>query len=384
MRTLIKNTRILLEDSVLYDHQVVLNDNLIEDIIPNDENVNQIDSVVDGKNMYLSPGFVDIHNHGNTGSDMMDATYEALEQMAKYHISNGVTSFLAATMTNPRERILAAVKNVAEYKKNQPKQYSRLLGVYLEGPYFNALKKGAQPLADIRDPNLDELKEFILASENNLKVVSLAPELNGATKMIKYLLEQGIKVAIGHSNADYKDANDAINLGATISTHLYNGMREFSHREPGIIGACLTNGGLMTELIADGIHLHQAAIELAKICKGRDKVILVSDAIRAAGLKDGIYELGGQNVISKDGIARLESGALAGSTLNLNLAVKNMVKRFNTELVDAVKMAATNPAKAIGYDDKIGSIQKGKYADLLLFDEDINIKHIIKDGTMLK
>lgn len=384
MRTLIKNTRILLEDSVLYDHQVVINDNLIERIISNEETIKNVDKVIDGDNLYLSPGFIDIHNHGNSGYDTMDSKLEGLEAIAKYHLSNGVTTFLAATMTNPHDKIIAACENVAEYISKQPSEYARLLGIYLEGPYFNMAKKGAQPGSAIKDPDVSELKEFIEASNNSIKVVSLAPELPSAKEMIHFLKNENIKIAIGHSNSEYTDANNAINLGATISTHLYNGMRAYSHREPGIIGACLTNTLLRTEIIADGIHLHKTAIEVAKLCKGSDHVILISDAMRAAGLSDGESELGGQVVMIKDGTARLLDGALAGSTLNLNLAVKNMVSKFNTSLVDAVKMASLNPAKAIGYDEVIGSISAGKYADLLMFDEAVNIKHILKDGKLLK
>lgn len=384
MRTLIKNTRILLADSVLYDHQLVIHNNLIERIISNEEEIKNIDKVIDGNNLYLSPGFIDIHNHGNSGCDTMDATLEALENIAKYHISNGVTTFLAATMTNPKTKILNAAKNVANYIPKQNENYARLLGIYLEGPYFNYAKKGAQPGCDIKDPDIDELKEFIEASNNTIKVVSLAPELKGAKDMIRYLRNENIKIAIGHSDSGYTDAKNAIDLGASISTHLYNGMKAYTHREPGIIGACLTNTLIRSEIIADGIHLHQAAIEVAKLCKGNDNIILISDAMRAAGLSDGESELGGQVVIIKDGEARLLDGALAGSTLNLNLAVKNMVSKFNTSLVDAVKMASLNPAKAIGYETVIGSIEAGKYADLLMFDEAINIKHIIKDGLLIK
>jgi N-acetylglucosamine-6-phosphate deacetylase len=384
MKTLIKNTRILLEDSVLYDHQVVIEDNLISRIISKEETVKDIDKVIDGKNLYLSPGFIDIHNHGNSGFDTMDATQEALENMAKYHLSNGVTTFLAATMTNPKDKILKAAKNVADYMETQTEENSRLLGIYLEGPYFNILKKGAQPGQAIKDPDIEEVKEFIETSKNTIKVVSLAPELKGAKEMIKYLRNNDIKIAIGHSNSEYESANQAITLGATISTHLYNGMRAYTHREPGIIGACLTNSLLRTEIIADGIHLHKTAIEVAKLCKGCDNIILISDAMRAAGLEDGMYELGGQTVISKDGSARLLDGALAGSTLNLNLAVKNMINLFDTSIVNAVKMASLNPAKAIGLEEKLGSISAGKYADLLFFDDSVEIKHIIKDGILLK
>ncbi|MFO7969197.1 MAG: N-acetylglucosamine-6-phosphate deacetylase [Bacillota bacterium] len=384
MKTIIKNIKIITPNSILDNHKIVINNNIIEAILNNNENDPLADKVIDGKNQYLSPGFIDIHNHGNSGFDTMDATFKALSKMADYHLNNGVTSFLAATMTNPNENILKASSNVAEYIKHQNENTSKLLGIYLEGPFFNAIKKGAQPLKDIKNPNIEELKEFITASNNNIIAVSLAPELPNALDMIHFLLVNNIKSAIGHSNATYDEAKKAIDIGSTISTHLYNGMKSFSHREPSIIGACLTHDSLYTELICDGIHLHKTAIDIVKRCKDKSKIVLISDAMRAAGLPNGEYELGGQKVISKDGEARLTDGALAGSTLNLNLAVKNMINLFDTDLLDAINMASINPAKAIGYDKSIGSIEVGKIADLLLIDESVNIKHIIKNGKQIK
>ena len=384
MKTIIKNIKIITPNLILDNHKIVINNNIIEAILNNNENDPLVDKVIDGKNQYLSPGFIDIHNHGNSGFDTMDATFKALSKMADYHLNNGVTSFLAATMTNPTENIIKASSNVAEYIKQQNENTSKLLGIYLEGPFFNAIKKGAQPLKDIKNPNIEELKEFITASNKNIIAVSLAPELPNALDMIHFLLVNNIKSAIGHSNATYDEAKKAIDIGSTISTHLYNGMKSFSHREPSIIGACLTSDSLYTELICDGVHLHKTAIDIAKRCKGKNKIILISDAMRAAGLPNGEYELGGQKVISKDGEARLTDGALAGSTLNLNLAVKNMINLFDTDLLDAINMASINPAKAIGYDKSIGSIEVGKIADLLLIDESVNIKHIIKNGKQIK
>ena len=237
---------------------------------------------------------------------------------------------------------------------------------------------------DIRDPNLEELKDFIEISNNNILVVALAPELPGAVEMIKYCVKNNIVVALGHTNSEYIAAQKAIDLGATLCTHLYNGMRAYTHREPGIIGACLTNSKLRAELICDGVHLHKTAVEVAKVCKTCDNIVLISDAMRAAGLPDGISELGGQTVIVKDGAARLTSGALAGSILNLNLAVKNMINLYNTNLIDTIKMATINPARAIKKDSILGSIEEGKIADLLIFNEKIEIEHIIKDGILLK
>jgi len=384
MNTIIKNIQIITPKAIIKQHYLCIQDGKIEAILPDITPYPHADTIIDGLNQYLSPGFIDIHNHGNSGCDTMDATHQALTTMANYHLNHGVTSFLTATMTNPIDRIKQALSNVATYIKKQSKETSSVLGIYLEGPYFNAIKKGAQPLDAIKDPNIHEIESLIKVSQNTIKVVALAPELPLASETITYLLQHDIKVAIGHSNASYDEAKHAIDLGATISTHLYNGMKAFTHREPSIIGACLTEDTLYTELICDNIHLHKAAIDIAKRCKGNDKIILISDAMRAAGLPDGTYDLGGQQVIAKDHVARLKNGALAGSTLNLNLAVKHMIKHFNTPLIDAVNMATINPAKAIGVDTTLGSIEVGKQADLLLFDGDIQISHVFKYGKMIK
>jgi N-acetylglucosamine-6-phosphate deacetylase len=367
----------------MMDHQVIIEDDLIKEIISDQINPSNIDHIIDGEGQYLSPGFIDIHNHGNSGYDTMDSTHTALEKMAEFHLSNGVTSFLAATMTNPLDKIKKALTNVTSYLTTQKTKTATCLGVYLEGPYFNMEKKGAQPGQDIRAINIDEVMNLIKQYKDTIKVFSLAPELDQATEVISKLKEENIVSAIGHSNAQFEPAIKAINAGASLATHLYNGMRSFTHREPSIVGAALTSDTLRTEIIADGIHLHKAAIDIAKRCKTPDGIILISDAMRATGLDDGTYELGGQTVISKNGYAKLLDGTLAGSTLNLNKAVKNMVTLFNTPILDAVKMATINPAKAINAFNTIGSITVNKKADLIIFDESITISKIIKNGYII-
>lgn len=379
MKTLIKNVKIIQENEILFNHQVLLNDKLIVKILPDSQTLDY-DELIDGQGLYLAPGFIDIHNHGNSNCDVMDGKTDALETMAKFHISNGVTSFCGATMTNPVEKINKALKTASEYIDTQSEQYSRMLGIYLEGPFFNSVKKGAQPGEDIKLPDISILKNFIDSCNNKIIVVALAPELEGAKEMIDYCVSNDIKVALGHTNANYEDAQKGIDSGATLCTHLYNGMRAFTHREPGVIGACLTNDSLRAEMICDGIHIHKTAVDMAIRCKTTEGIVLISDAMRAAGLPDGQSELGGQIVNCINGEARLLDGSLAGSTLNLNKAVRNMIKLYNRDIREAVNMASINPARAIGKEKIIGSIEEGKLADLQLFDEEINIKHVIRDG----
>ena len=371
MRVIIKDVNIITPFDVLYDGEVLIENGKIVGVGKDEElSGAYADDVIYGKGQYLAPGFIDIHNHGNSGYDVMDSTEEALDRMAEFHLRNGVTSFLGTVITSSYENMIKASKNIVQYENKEDK--SQLLGIHLEGPFFSIDKKGAQPAEYIKTPNMEDMKEIVQISNGNLKMVSLAPEKQGALEIISFLASEGITVAMGHSNGTFEETKSGIDHGATVATHLYNGMRSFSHREPGIIGAALTD---------DRVHLHDAAVKIALKMKGTDKIILVSDAMRAAGLEDGDYELGGQKVIVKDGAARLESGSLAGSTLNLRDAVFNMVHYLNVPIHYAIRMASLTPAKAIGVDRYKGSIEVGKDADLILLDGDINIVASIVGGN---
>lgn len=380
MRVIIKDVNIITPFDVLYDGEVLIENGKIVGVGKDEElSGASADDVIYGKGQYLAPGFIDIHNHGNSGYDVMDSTEEALDRMAEFHLRNGVTSFLGTVITSSYENMIKASKNIVQYENKEDK--SQLLGIHLEGPFFSIDKKGAQPAEYIKTPNMEDMKEIVQISNGNLKMVSLAPEKQGALEIISFLASEGITVAMGHSNGTFDETKGAINHGATVATHLYNGMRSFSHREPGIVGAALTDDRVFCELIYDRVHLHDAAVKMALKMKGTDKIILVSDAMRAAGLEDGDYELGGQKVIVKDGAARLESGSLAGSTLNLRDAVFNMVHYLNIPIHHAIRMASLTPAKAIGVDRNKGSIEVGKDADLILLDGNINIAASIVGGN---
>ena len=382
MKTLIKNVSIITPYDILFGCGVVIEEGKITRI-DKEEKIDKenSDHIIDGEGKYLSPGFMDIHNHGNSGYDVMDSTEEAIDGMAEFHLKNGVTSFLGSVITSSYENMIKASKNIVSYKNKKDK--SQLLGIHLEGPFFSLDKKGAQPAEYIRTPNMDDMKKIVKVSQGKLKMVSLAPEITGALEVISYLASEGITIAMAHSNGTYEEAKSGIDHGITVATHLYNGMRNFSHREPGIVGASLTDDRVYCELIYDRIHLHDAAVKMAIKMKGIDKIILVSDAMRAAGLGEGNYELGGQKVIVKDGAARLASGSLAGSTLNLRNAVYNMVHKLHMPIQDAIRMASLSPAKAIGIDKHKGSIEIGKDADLLLLDGDINISAAIVGGNIV-
>lgn len=387
MRTLIKNANLITPYEIVENGSLEIRNGVIYGILRKEpDNIEYYEEIIDAHGKFLSPGFIDIHNHGNFGHDAMEGTREALESIADFHIRNGVTSFLATIMTEDPVKIERAIENARDYIDNQNTDFrirSQALGIYLEGPYFSMEKKGAQPAEYIKNPNLEEVKRYINLSKNNIRVVALAPEIEGSSKVIKYLKNNGITISCAHTNGTFEEIKRAIDLGVTQATHLYNGMRAFNHREPGVIGAVLTDERVLCEIIADGIHLHPAAIDLAVKTKGKDGIILISDAMMATGLEDGKYSLGGQDVYVKYGEARLESGSLAGSTLTLSRAVYNMVHLVNVKLEDAVRMASLNPAKSIGVDERKGSIELGKDADLIIFDKYLNVEKAFVRGQCL-
>lgn len=378
---LIKNVKIISPYEVLHGFGIKIKDGKIVDLNLEHLLEDTGQEVIDGGGNYLSPGFIDIHNHGNSGYDVMDTTEQALDKMGEFHLSNGVTSYLGTIITSSYDNMMRAIENIVDYKNKA--NISNLLGIHLEGPFFDIGKKGAQPEEFIKLPDIDDIENMLELSKGKLKMLSLAPELKGALEIIEKLKNNNVAVAMAHTNSTFESAKKAIDHGVTIATHLYNGMRSFNHREPGVIGASLTDDRVYCELIYDRIHLHDAAVNIALKMKGFDKIILVSDAMMAAGLEDGEYQLGNQKVYVKEGAARLASGNLAGSTLNLQEAVYNMVKFLDLPIHEVVKMATLNPAKAINMVREIGSIRVGKRADLIIFDDNIEIKHAIVGGNLI-
>jgi len=328
---------------------------------------------LDLANLTVVPGLVDIHLHGAKGSDTMDATPEALSTISRYLIENGITSFLAGTMTYEHEGIISAIENARNYAENQT-EGATLLGINLEGPYISEKACGAQRPERCKAPDLNEFSEFKKISGDKIKLVTVAPEYENAADFIK---DCGVKVSLGHTKASYEEAMTAYKAGAADATHLFNCMTPFAHREPGVVGAVFDSSAF-AEIICDGIHVNPAVIRTAfKILK--DRIILISDSMRAAGLEDGIHNLGGQDMIVSNGVARTPGGALAGSTTNVYTCVKNAIS-FGISPEEAFKAATYTPARLIGEDKRIGSIEAGKIADLLVLDSDYNIVKIIKKG----
>lgn len=335
-----------------------------------------------GEDACLVPGFIDEHIHGAAKCDTMDATKEALETIAKALVKEGTTGFLATTMTQSPENITNALKNVKEFVGVLRPNEAEVLGVHLEGPFISPDYIGAQPLEYVAEPSIETFKTYQDASGNNIKIVTIAPEVEGALTLIKYLDETGVVASVGHTAAKYEDVHQAVLNGATNVTHTYNAQRPIHHREIGTVGAAFIFDELYCELICDLIHLSGPAIKLAIKNKPLDKVTLITDAMRAKQMPDGEYELGGQPVIVKNGEARLINGTLAGSVLKMNDAVKNVVTKVGIEFTKVIDMATINPARHLKLDDKIGSIKIGKKANITILDHEYNVLMTIREGVV--
>lgn len=333
--------------------------------------------IVDCTGKYIIPGLVDIHTHGCGGADACDGTVEALDILSETHGKAGITSFCATTMTVPEEQLNTIFTVIGKYMAGVPKR-AHVVGINMEGPFFNIYKKGAQRGDCLKLPDVNFFKNLNSKSGNAVKLVDLAPELEGSIDFIK-AIKDDVLVSIGHTDADYKIAMEAIHAGAGHITHLYNAMNGLTHRAPGVIGAA-ADTNVTTELISDGIHIDPAVIR-ATFKLMTDRVVLVSDSMSATGMPNGEYELGGQKVFVKDKKATLEDGTIAGSSTNLMDCMRKAVE-FGIPLETAIKAASYNPAKAIGLENSIGSIDVNLDADVLVLDKELNIEKIFIKGEL--
>jgi N-acetylglucosamine-6-phosphate deacetylase len=344
---------------------------------------NQIDTIEIPREQTVVPGFIDVHIHGAAGADTMDATTEALTTMAKALPAEGTTSFLATTITQKHENIEKALINAANYVSEQNQSgKAEVLGVHLEGPFINVKRAGAQPKEHIINPNIELFKEWQDLAKGTIKLVTVAPELENGIEFVRHLNDTGVIASIGHSDAIYEEVEKAVQAGAKQVTHLFNGMRGLHHREPGVAGSALLFKELMVELIADGIHVRPEVMKLVIDSKGTDGMILITDAMRAKCLKNGIYDLGGQDVSVADGKALLADGTLAGSILKMNDSVKNTFEAAKLSMLEAVKMASVNPAKQLKVYDRKGSITEGKDADLTILSDSFQVELTICRGKI--
>jgi len=381
-RTLIKSARLVKKYDVSRG-DLLIAEGKIARIEEEGELKAEAEREINADGAYLSPGFIDLHVHGGGGGEFNEAPKEAageeeISRILNAHLMRGTTTLLGTVLTGSLEEMRAAMDLIAA------RDHPQLGGIYLEGPFFSAEKKGAQPPDHLREPDLETFKRLVEGFEEEIKIFSLAPELPGALELLPAIREIGATPAIGHSNATFAETVQALNEGAELFTHVFNGMKGFHHREPGVLGAALSAGGVgpdvPVELIADGVHVSPEAIQLLLELKGADKVCLITDAMAATGMGEGEYSLGGQKVVVKEGQARLaQDGSLASSVLTMDVALKNMVQ-FGLSLPQAARSASLVPARVLGVEDRKGSIERGKDADLVLFDESFQVEKVLIGG----
>ena len=328
--------------------------------------------IIDAEGLLVLPGLVDIHSHGAAGEDFSDGNPEGLKKILRYERSCGITSYCPTSMTFPKERLRQIF---ASFKGAQTEEGAKVVGINMEGPFRDPAKKGAHVEKWIAAPDVAFVRELNQDVDGLVRLVTLAPNMDGAEEFIKEMHEE-VCISLGHTAADYDCASRAMKFGAHHVTHLYNAMQPFGHRAPGLIGAAMDDPECMVELICDGYHIHPSAIRAAFRLFGPERVILISDSMRATGMENGTYELGGQEVTVKDRKAVLKDGTLAGSATNLYGCMCKAIE-FGIPLEQAIMAATANPARSIGIFDRVGSIRIGKQADLLLVSENLELKRVI-------
>ena len=331
------------------------------------------------------PGFIDVHIHGAGGHDVMEGTHDALRSITRKVSEYGTTSIVATTVTASTDATLRAVEGIAGYITRQhetDESRAEVLGIHFEGPFISKERRGVHPAEWIQLPSAETLSRFLRAAAGNARILTIAPEVLGAAPCIDAAREAGLVVSMGHTDATYEQARAAMARGAHSATHVYNAMRPFSHRDPGVIGAVLTSPDVNAELIADGVHVEEAAMKLLLLAKGSAHVTLVSDGLSATGMPDGKYMLGEFEVTVSGGVCRNAEGTLAGSTLTLDRALRNIVA-LGVSLPDAVRMLTLNPATLLGIEYKKGSLRVGADADILLLDERLHLAGVWARGVAL-
>ncbi|WP_407083376.1 N-acetylglucosamine-6-phosphate deacetylase [Photobacterium leiognathi] len=376
MRFALHPQRIFTPTGIAYNQYVIVNDGKIEAITetkPLDCDVTELEGQT------LVPGFIDIHIHGRAGADVMDATPQALQTIADALPKTGVVAWVGTTVTAPWQDIINALQQVREFCQQSKQVGAKLLGSFLEGPYFTEAYRGSHPTQYLQAPSIAALAELKEVAGDSLIRVALAPEYQGSDEAIQWLTAEGIKTSIAHTSANFEQVTTAHQHGADCGVHLFNGMSGLYHREPGCAGAVLFHD-MLVELIADGIHVHPVMMQLAYRMKGYHQLALITDCMRAGGLSDGKYQLGAQMITVTNGEARTDDGSLAGSTCSLDQALRNMIMLAGVPEWEAVQMATSVPAKYVGIDDKLGFIKPGYNASFALLDPQFQIQATLIDG----
>lgn len=367
---IIKNGNVFCDDGRFEIKDILVADGRITD----DINSAKADGIeIDANRKYVIPGLVDIHSHGAVGHDFCDADSEGLKEILKYEKSCGITSYCPTSMTLSKEMLLEIFKSATEIQPSS--ELAHIAGINMEGPFIADSKKGAQNGKYISKPNVEMFEEIFKASGNLIKLVTLAPEVEGSKEFIEKLHNK-VTISVGHTDANYDEATTAFTAGANHVTHLCNAMPPFHHRDPGVYGAAADNEDVFVELISDGIHIHPAMIRSIFKLFGSNRICLISDSMEATGMPDGDYELGKQHVIKKGYHATLEDGTLAGSATNLFDCMRRAIE-FGIKPEDAIKAASITPAKSIGIYPEVGSLKAGARADVLILDEKYNLEKVL-------
>lgn len=376
MRYAIQAETIITSNTTLHNKVVIVNNGRIEKIAdlpaPQDCELHQFEKC------YLSAGFIDVHIHGRAGADVMDKEDNAIQTIANALPSTGVTAWVGTTVTAPWDDIIDSMTRMKNYIESDQQQGAELLGSFMEGPYFTERHRGSHPTAYLMPPTIEQLSELVKASGKTLMRVAVAPEIDNATQAIDWLVKNGIKVSVAHTNATFEQVTAAYYQGADCGVHLFNGMSALHHREPGCCGAVLYHD-MLAEIIADGIHVHPVVLQLAYKLKTYKKMMLITDCMRAGGLPDGEYTLGIQTVKVENGQAKTFDGSLAGSTCSLDQALRNMVFKADVPVWEALQMVTTIPAHYLGVSDRLGDIAEGMEANLTILDQDLTVQ-----ATMVK
>jgi N-acetylglucosamine-6-phosphate deacetylase len=328
------------------------------------------DEVIDARRLWVAPGLIDVHVHGAVGNDTMDATPAALAAMARFFAQHGVTGFLPTTAAAPPEILRASIANLASCPV--PGDGARALGLHIEGPYLNRVYAGAQPPQYLRDADPAEYEGWLASGQ--VRLITVAPERAGSMAFIRRGVEAGVEFAVGHSQASFEEMSAAADLGLRQASHTFNGMLGLHHRDPGTVGAVLADDRLYAQIIPDGVHLHPSVVKIVIRAKGIERTILVTDSVRAAGLGDGEYTLAGEPITVRDGICRTTAGGLAGSTLTLDNAIRNVMRFAGVSLGQALTMSSATPAEAMGWKGRKGVLAPGADADVILLDSDLKVR----------
>lgn len=392
---IIRNVKVYTEDREFVDGEIVIRDGRIEKAGPAVTKPDGMDTeaVLDGEGCYAIPGLIDLHFHGCKGYDFCDGTKEAIGKIAEYEASVGVTAISPATMTLPVNELEEILSVAADYRREAQEECKTngtsgradLVGVNMEGPFISEAKKGAQDERNIISCDADICQRFLDASEGLVKFVGIAPERNeNAAEFIRNMKDK-VHISLAHTNADYDTAMEAFDAGADHAVHLYNAMPAFTHRKPGVVGAVSDSSHVNAEMICDGVHIHPSVVRATFKMLGADRIVLISDSMRATGMPDGQYTLGGLDVNVADGRATLVSnGALAGSATNLMECMKTVVQKMGIPLETAVACATRNPARCLGIDKDYGSLTPGKKGNVVLLDAKLNLRAVVKDGVKIR